>query len=76
MVIVPVESGDAERQLVMVGIMESNDRGMTVSRSRADPPVIDVPDPTGDASFITLKNPLIRMQGPWVLEFGLPTPDA
>ncbi len=71
MVLVPLDS-DAERQLVMIGVMESNDRGMTVMRSRADPPVIEVPDPAGDASFLTLKNPLIRMQGHWTLEFTLP----
>lgn len=71
MVIAPVDT-DAARQLVMCGVMESNDRGMTVSRSRAEAPVIEVPDPTGDASYITLKNPLIRVQGPWILEFALP----
>lgn len=70
-VIVPLDT-DGERQLVMVGVMESNDRGMTISHSRADPPVIEVPDPTGDASFMTLKNPLIRVRGPWTLEFALP----
>jgi hypothetical protein len=70
MVLSPI--GDGERQLVMVGVMESNDRGMTVSRARAEAPVIELPDPTGDASFLTLKNPVIRMQGPWQLEFELP----
>jgi hypothetical protein len=70
-IIAPVDR-DAERQLVMVGVMESNDRGMSVSRSRADPPVVEVPDPTGDASFLTFKNPVIRLQGPWRLEFPLP----
>lgn len=70
-VIAPLDR-EAERQLVMVGVMESNDRGMSVSRSRADPPVVDVPDPTGDASYLTFKNPLIRLQGPWLLEFSLP----
>lgn len=74
-VIAPIDSS-AERQLVMVGVMESNDRGMTVSRSRADPPVIDVPDPSGDSAFITFKNPLIRVSGPWKLEFALPATDA
>jgi hypothetical protein len=34
-VIVPLDSA-AERQLVMVGVMESNDRGMTISRTRAE----------------------------------------
>ena len=70
-VIAPLDS-TAERQLVMVGVMESNDRGMTVSRSRADPPVIEVPDPSGDSEFITFKNPLIRVSGPWKLGFALP----
>jgi hypothetical protein len=74
-VIVPIDPS-AERQLVMVGVMESNDRGMSVSRSRADPPVIDVPDPSGDSEFITFKNPLIRVSGPWKLEFALPAVDA
>jgi hypothetical protein len=72
-VIVPLDT-EAERQLVMAGVMESNDRGMTVSRSRADPPVIEVPDPTGDSMFVTLKNPVIRVQGPWMLEFAVPKP--
>lgn len=70
MVVTPV--GDGERQLVMVGIMESNDRGMTVHRMRAEAPVIEVPDPTGDATFLTLKNPVIRIEGPWRLEFEFP----
>jgi hypothetical protein len=74
-VIAPIDAS-AERQLVMVGVMESNDRGMTVSRSRADPPVIEVPDPSGDSEFITFKNPLIRVTGPWKLEFALPATDA
>ena len=75
-VIAPIDPS-AERQLVMVGVMESNDRGMTVSRSRADPPVIEVPDPSGDSDFITFKNPTIRVSGPWKLEFPLPpTPSA
>ena len=73
-VIVPLDS-DTDRQLVMAGIMESNDRGMTVSRSRAEPPVMEVPDPSGDSPFITLKMPLIRVPGPWRLEFPLPAPD-
>jgi hypothetical protein len=70
-VIVPLD-GETERQLVMAGIMESNDRGMTMSRSRAEAPVIDVPDPSGDTPFITLKMPLLRVPGPWRLEFPLP----
>lgn len=74
-VIAPIDPS-AERQLVMVGVMESNDRGMSVSRSRADAPVIDVPDPSGDSEFITFKNPLIRVSGPWTLEFALPAIDA
>ena len=74
-VIAPIDP-NAERQLVMVGVMESNDRGMSVSRSHADPPVIDVPDPSGDSEFITFKNPLIRVSGPWTLEFALPAIDA
>jgi hypothetical protein len=74
-VIAPIDP-TAERQLVMVGVMESNDRGMSVSRSRADPPVIEVPDPSGDSEFITFKNPLIRVSGPWKLEFALPAIDA
>jgi hypothetical protein len=72
-VIIPLET-DTERQFVMAGIMESNDRGMTMSRSRAEAPVIEVPDPSGDSPFITLKNPLIRVPGPWRLEFSLPEP--
>jgi hypothetical protein len=72
-VIVPLD-GETERQLVTAGIMESNDRGMTVSRSRAEAPVIEVPDPSGDSAFITLKAPLIRVPGPWRLEFQLPEP--
>ena len=74
-VIVPLD-GDTERQLVMAGIMESNDRGMTVSRSRTEAPVIEVPDPSGDSPFITLKMPLIRAPGPWRLEFPLPESTA
>ncbi len=74
LVIVPLD-GEMERQLVMAGIMESNDRGMTVSQSRAEAPVIEVPDPSGDSPFITLKMPLIRVPGPWHLEFRLPAPD-
>ena len=73
-VIVPLDD-ERERQLVMAGIMESNDRGMTVSRSRAETPVIEVPDPSGESPFITLKMPLIRVPGPWHLEFALPAPD-
>lgn len=72
-VIVPLD-GETERQLVLAGIMESNDRGMTMSRSRAEAPVIEVPDPSGDSLFITLKMPLIRVPGPWHLEFPLPAP--
>jgi hypothetical protein len=71
LVLVPLDE-ESERQLVMVGIMESNDRGMTMSRSRAEAPVIEVPDPSGDSTFITLKMPLIRVPGPWRLEFALP----
>lgn len=72
-VIVPLD-GETERQLVLAGIMESNDRGMTMSQSRAEAPVIEVPDPSGDSPFITLKMPLIRVPGPWRLEFPLPPP--
>jgi len=70
-VMVPLDT-DAERQLVMAGVMESNDRGMSVSRSRADPPVMEVPDPSGSAEFMTLASPLIRLAGPWRLDFPLP----
>jgi len=70
-VIVPLDD-ETERQLVMAGIMESNDRGMTISRSHAEAPVIEIPDPSGDSPFITLKMPLIRVPGPWRLEFALP----
>jgi hypothetical protein len=73
-VIVPLDD-ELERQLVMAGITESNDRGMTVSQSRAEAPVIEVPDPSGDSPFITLKMPLIRVPGPWRLEFPLPAPE-
>ena len=72
-VIVPLD-GDTQRQLVMAAIMESNDRGMTVSRNRAEPPVMEVPDPSGNSPFITLKMPLIRVPGPWQLEFSVPGP--
>jgi hypothetical protein len=71
-VIIPLDADDTQRRLVMAGIMESNDRGMTVSQTRAEAPVIEVPDPSGDSPFITLKNPLIRVPGPWRLEFPVP----
>ena len=70
-VIVPLD-GEDERQLVMAGIMESNDRGMNVTRVRAEAPLIEVPDPSGDSAFVTLKMPVIRLPGPWRLEFPLP----
>jgi len=70
-VIVPADT-DAERQLAMCGVMESNDRGMTMSVTRSGPPVIEVPDPTGDSPYVTLRNPVIRLRGPWTLELPLP----
>ena len=65
---------DAERQLVHSGVMESNDRGMTMSVVRSGPPVIEVPDPTGDSPFMTLRGPVIRVAGPWMLDVPLPQP--
>jgi hypothetical protein len=71
-IVIAPRDPEADRQLVMVGVMESNDRGMTVSRIRTDLPVIEVPDPAGDSEFITFKNPVILLRGPWNLEFPLP----
>jgi hypothetical protein len=68
------EDPDAERQLVYSGVMESNDRGMTMSVGRTGPPVIEVPDPTGDGPHVTLRGPVIRVRGPWKLEVPLPQP--
>jgi hypothetical protein len=72
-VITPLDP-DAERQLVSCGVMESNDRGMTMSVVRSGPPVIEVPDPGGAAEHMTLRGPLIRVNGPWKLEIPLPDP--
>ena len=72
-IVITPEDPSAERQLVMCGVMESNDRGMTMSITRSGPPIIEVPDPTGDASFMTLRGPVIRVRGPWKLDFSLPT---
>jgi hypothetical protein len=70
-VIVPVDR-EAERQLISCGVMESMDRGMTVSMGQSGPPVIEVPDPSGSAPFMTLRGPRIRLSGPWKLEVPLP----
>ena len=71
-VITPSDS-DAERQLVSCGVMESNDRGMTVSMVRSGPPVIEVPDPSDDSAHVTFRGPRIRVAGPWKLEVPLPS---
>lgn len=71
--IVP-EDSEAERSLVSCGVLESNDRGMTMSIDRAGPPVIEVPDPTGDSPHVMLHVPLVRLLGPWKLEIPLPRP--
>ncbi len=70
-VIVPADR-EAERQLVSCGVMESNDRGMTVGMAQSGPPVIEVPDPSGSSPFMTFRAPRIRVGGPWKLDFPLP----
>ncbi len=71
-IVITPNDPDAERQLVSCGVMESNDRGMTMSVALSGPPVIEVPDPTGDSPHMTLRGPVIRLRGPWKLEIPLP----
>jgi hypothetical protein len=67
---------EAERQLVLCGVMESNDRGMTMSIGRSGPPIMEVPDPSGEADHVTLRVPMIRLSGPWKLDFPVPQLDS
>jgi hypothetical protein len=71
-IVMTPEDPEAERQLVSCGVMESNDRGMTMSILRSGPPVIEVPDPNGDGDHVTLRVPMIRVRGPWKLDLPLP----
>jgi hypothetical protein len=73
-IVIAPDDPDAERQLVSCGVMESNNRGMTMSIGRSGPPIIEVPDPSGDSSRITLRGPSIRLRGPWTLNVPLPEP--
>lgn len=71
-IVITPNDREAERQLISCGVMESNDRGMTMSMERSGPPVIEVPDPTGSSPFMTFRGPRIRVGGPWKLEVPLP----
>jgi hypothetical protein len=71
-IVMTPEDPEAERQLVLSGIMESNDRGMTMSIGRSGPPVMEVPDPSSEADHVTLRVPMIRLSGPWKLDFPVP----
>ena len=71
-IVMTPEDPEADRQFVSCGVMESNDRGMTMSIGRSGPPVMEVPDPSGDADHMTLRVPMIRLSGPWKLDFPLP----
>jgi hypothetical protein len=71
-IVITPDDPDAERQLVTCGVMESNDRGMSLSIGRSGPPIIEVPDPFGDGAHVTLRGPVIRVRGPWKLDIPLP----
>ena len=66
---------DADEQLAFiqgVNTEVANRTGFRMSHELRKRPVVEVPEPTGTATEVELRGPVVQLRGPWRLRFALP----
>jgi hypothetical protein len=66
---------EADEQLAFiqgVNTEVTNRTGFRMSHELRKRPVIEVPEPTGTATEVELRGPVVQLRGPWRLRFTLP----
>jgi hypothetical protein len=68
------KDADAPKQLLqfsMPRVEGAPDVGMWGSQIAGKAPVVEVPDPSGEATAVKLRGPVLKLLGPWRLELPL-----
>jgi len=71
---IKAKDADAPKQLLqfsMPRVDGAPDVGMWVSQRAGKAPVVEVPDPSGEATAVKLRGPVLKLLGPWRLELPL-----
>lgn len=66
---------EADKQLVFIEGVNADvaaRTGMRIEHSIGKRPVVEVPEPTGKATELTLRAPVVQLRGPWRLTIPLP----
>lgn len=66
---------EAEEQLAFIEGVNSEvsaRTGMRMSHQIGKRPIVEVPEPTGTATDVELRGPVVQMRGPWRLRIALP----
>ena len=66
---------EADEQLAYIGSVNTevaNRTGFRMHHELGKRPVIEVPEPTGTATDVELRGPVVQLRGPWRLRIRLP----
>ncbi|HKY51701.1 MAG TPA: hypothetical protein VJP45_10635 [Candidatus Limnocylindria bacterium] len=66
---------EADEQLAYIGGVNTevaNRTGFRMSHALGQRPIIEVPEPTGTATDVELRGPVVQLRGPWRLRIALP----
>jgi hypothetical protein len=66
---------EADEQLAYIGSVNTevaNRTGFRMHHELGKRPVIEVPEPTGTATDVELRGPVVQLRGPWRLRIALP----
>jgi hypothetical protein len=77
--VTPLDDVDAARRLAFisgVNVPDSSRYGMRIEHAVGKSPVVEVPEPSGTATEVTLQYPVIQIRGPWRLAISLPSVGA
>jgi len=65
----------ADAQLAYIASVNTevaNRTGYRMSHENGKRPIIEVPEPTGTATDVELRGPVVQLRGPWRLRIALP----
>jgi hypothetical protein len=66
---------EADEQLAYIGSVNTdvaNRTGYRMNHENGKRPIIEVPEPTGTATDVELRGPVVQLRGPWKLRIRLP----